>query len=96
MEAFLFGISKEDSKMNEDQLIGLVLEPKERDGFAALCKRYGIPLLYPRLFKGKPHHLWGISKRGVGLLGTEIMRRLPKICHGLAEAEEYLKNLANS
>ena len=82
--------------MNEDQMIGFVLEPNERNGFAALCKRYDIPILYPRLFKGKPHRLWGISKRGVGLLGTEVMRRLKKICHGLAEAEEYMKNLANS
>ena len=75
-------------------LVGLVIADNEKDKLLKLCEEYDIPILYPSLFKDTAnYHLWGISGDGVGLLGVEVIRRLPKIIHGVDELEIYLDSL---
>lgn len=64
---------------------------KERNALYEFCKDSNIPILYLELFKErKIQHLWGVSKSGVGLVGTIIARNISKehICHSV----EALKN----
>ena len=61
-----------------------------------ICVKYNIPITYPDLFSDDTHYyLWGISKKGIGLVGTIIMNYLSynsgTIFHTLDELEEYLK-----
>ena len=75
-------------------LVGLVIADNEKDKLLKLCEEYDIPILYPSLFKDTAnYHLWGISGDGVGLLGVEVIRRLPKIIHGVDELREFTKML---
>lgn len=83
----------------ENIICGLIISHKSEVGrLMELCVRHNIPLTYPNLFtkKEKLHHLWMISFSGVGLIGTCIMFHFKndgfKICHGVAELEQYLKN----
>ncbi len=75
----------------KQQLIGLVIEAGEKNKLRDICLKYGIPVAFPEVFEdGKFHPMWGLSEDGIGLLGTEVMRRLPKVLHGVDELIEYL------
>lgn len=83
----------------ENKIFGLIISHKsEVRELKELCIRRNIPLTYPNLFskKEKLHHLWMVSSSGVGLVGTCIMFHFKKdgikICHGVAELEQYLEN----
>ena len=52
----------------------LVLKEGEKGRLYEICIKYGIPITYPSLFEDDTHYyLWGISKNGIGLIGTIIM-----------------------
>ena len=77
-------------------LCGLVLHEGEKGRLYDICVKYNIPITYPDLFSDNTHYyLWGISKKGIGLVGTIIMNYLSynngTIFHTLDELEEYLK-----
>lgn len=77
-------------------LCGLVLHEGEKGRLYDICVKYNIPITYPDLFSDDTHYyLWGISKKGIGLVGTIIMNYLSynngTIFHTLDELEEYLK-----
>lgn len=97
MGAFLlYGINrwggKEKMEEQNKKIIGLVIEDGKKNKLYKLCKKYNVPLLYEELFKDENnYHLWGISKNGIALLGTEVMRRLDFVIHNLDEFETYLK-----
>ena len=78
--------------MKNETHVGVVLDVNEIQGLKALCQEFGVPILYPKAFEGNPHCLWGISQNGVGLLGTEVMRRTTHILHGLSEVRNYLSS----
>lgn len=77
-------------------LKGLVLKEGEKSILYDICIKYGVPIIYPSLFEDDIHHsLWGISEKGIGLVGTIIMNYLSEnngtIFHSLEELEDYLK-----
>ena len=77
-------------------LCGLVLKEGEKGKLYEICIKYGVPITYPSLFADNHHYyLWGLSKTGIGLVGTIIMNYLSQnngiIFHSLDELEEYLK-----
>lgn len=77
-------------------LCGLFLKKGEKSRLYEICIKYGIPISYPSLFAVDTHYyLWGISKKGIGLVGTVIMNYLSEnngtIFQSLDELEEYLK-----
>lgn len=78
-------------EINLNDLYVVVISSKEeRDELKAICVKHNIPLLYPELFEEEEiHHLWGISKSGVGLVGTVVARYTPKknIFHSIKEME---------
>lgn len=81
-------------------LCGLVLKQGEKGRLYEICIKYGIPINYPSLFEDDVnYYLWGVSKNGIGLIGTIIMNYLSenngKIFHNLEELEEYLKKISN-
>ena len=79
---------------NDKGLIGLVLEPRAKGRLLDLCIHYHIPITYPKLFKSKKHYfLWGLSKDGIGLIGTLAISKLPIVLHGVDELESYLESL---
>lgn len=85
-------------KKLEDELCGLVLKEGEKKRLYEICIKYGVPIKYPNLFIDDTHYyLWGISKNGIGLVGTVIMHYLNenngKIFNSLDELEEYLKGV---
>ncbi len=88
-------LHKEENKMQKE-IIGLVLKSGEREEVKRLfeiCHEFNIPILYDELLDdGCIHYLWGFNDDGVGLLGTEVMRRLKTILHGLDEFYAYLDN----
>ena len=77
------------------RLCGLYLEKGEKGRLYEICIKYNIPITYPSLFSDDTHYyLWGISKKGIGLIGTIIMNYLEDngtIFQSLDELEEYLK-----
>lgn len=80
-----------------NELCGLVIGSNQKQQLKELCIRYNILLTYPELFDDEDEYcLWGISKNGVGLIGTVIMRHLCKsnktIFHGLDELEQALQD----
>ena len=84
------------NKKLEDELYGLVLKKGEKRKLYELFIKYNIQITYPNLFNNDTHYyLWGISKNGIGLVGTIIMNYLSEnngtIFHSLEELEEYLK-----
>ena len=92
-----FMIEKEtfmSKEINSNDLYVVVISSKEeRDELKAICVKLNIPIIYPELFEEEEiHHLWGISKSGVALVGTIIARNTPKdhIIHSLKELESYL------
>ena len=47
---------------------------KRKSRLYEICIKYGIPITYPSLFEDDTlYYLWGISKNGIGLIGTIIM-----------------------
>lgn len=82
----------------EEELCGLVLKEGEKSKLYDICIKYGVPIKYLSLFENETHfYLWGISKNGIGLVGTVIMHYLNenngKIFNSLDELEEYLKGV---
>lgn len=85
-----------EARKVEKSLCGLVLHEGEKGRLYDICVKYNIPITYPDLFSDNTHYyLWGISKKGIGLVGTIIMNYLSynngTIFHTLDELEEYLK-----
>ena len=83
-------------KKLEAELCGLVLKEGEKNRLHETCIKYDIPITYPELFEDNTHYsLWGISKTGIGLVGTIIMNYLSQnkgiIFHSLNELESHLK-----
>ena len=77
-------------------LCGLYLKEGEKSRLYDICLKHEIPITYPSLFVDNKHYyLWGISKKGIGLIGTIIMRGLEEnngiIFQTLEQLEEYLK-----
>ena len=77
-------------------LCGLFLKEGEKSRLYDICIKYGVPITYPCLFENDKHYyLWGISKKGVGHVGTVIMNYLSQnngtIFQSLDELEDYLK-----
>lgn len=77
-------------------LCGVVLKKGEKRRLYEICIKYSISITYPNLFEDSiDYYLWGISKTGVGLIGTNIMNYLEdnngKTFRNLDELEEYLK-----
>ena len=77
-------------------LCGLFLKKGEKGKLYDICIKYGIPITYPCLFENDTHYyLWGVSKTGIGLIGTVIMNYLSQnngtIFQSLDELEDYLK-----
>lgn len=55
--------------MEQDELVGIVIDENEKQGLYELCVEYGIPVHYPWVFKDrKPHYMWEMTKSGIGLL----------------------------
>lgn len=78
------------------RMCGLVLTEGEKSKLYDICIKYNIPITYPSLFADDTHYnLWGISKNGIGLVGTIVMNGLKAnngiIFESLDELEEYLK-----
>ena len=89
-------LEKFEASKVEKSLCGLVLHEGEKGRLYDICVKYNIPITYPDLFSDDTHYyLWGISKKGIGLVGTIIMNYLSynngTIFHTLDELEEYLK-----
>ena len=89
-------LDKFEASKVEKSLCGLVLHEGEKGRLYDICVKYNIPITYPDLFSDDTHYyLWGISKKGIGLVGTIIMNYLSynsgTIFHTLDELEEYLK-----
>lgn len=85
-------------KKPEEEIKGLVLKKGEKKILLDICIKYGVTITYPSLFTDDNHYpLWGISKNGIGLVGTIIMNHLEQnegtIFHTLDEFEEYLKGI---
>ena len=83
-------------KKLEEMLCGLCLRKGEKSRLFEICVKYGVPITYPNLFNDDTHYpLWGVSKKGIGLVGTVIMNYLSQnigtIFESLDELEEYLK-----
>ena len=77
-------------------LKGLVLKEGEKTKLYDICIKYNVPITYPSLFEDDVHHsLWGISEKGIGLIGTIIMNYLSEndgtIFQSLDELEDYIK-----
>lgn len=86
---------------NVKGLCGLFLKEGEKERLYKICIKYGIPISYPSLFiDNKHYYLWGISDKGIGLIGTIIMNYLSEnngtIFQSLDELEEYLKKKRDS
>jgi len=86
----------EELRKKKLKLCGLYLKKGDKKRLYEICIKYGIPITYPSLFEDDTHYyLWGISKTGVGLVGTIIMNYLSEnngsIFQSLEEVEEYLK-----
>ena len=82
-------MSIQERKQN-DHYVVVISSREERDQLKALCIKHNISLTYPELFKEKKiQPLWGISKSGVGLVGTIIARNTPKdhIFHSIDELD---------
>ena len=81
-----------------NKLCGLVLHDiKDKNELFKLCLKYKIPITYPEVFiDDKIYYLWGISKDGVGLIGTIIMNCLEKsgdtIFTSINDLKEYLES----
>lgn len=85
-----------ESNVVSKSLCGLYLKKGEKSKLYNLCIKYGIPITYPSLFDDNTHYyLWGISKKGIGLISTVIMNYLSvnngSIFYSLDNLEEYLK-----
>lgn len=83
---------------HDDLYVVIISTKEERNQLYDLCVKYNIPILYPELFKEKKvHHLWGISKSGVGLVGTVIARNTDKdkIFHSIHSLEEQIQKVGN-
>lgn len=81
---------------HDDLYVVIISAKEERSQLYDLCVKYNIPILYPELFKEKKvQNLWGISKTGVGLVGTAIARSVPnnRIIHSINELQNILNNL---
>lgn len=79
-------------KKENDELIGLVLEENEKSELYKLCKQYKIQVPYKSLFQDDVnYHLWGFSKKGIGLVGTLLIRNLKTVLHGVDEFKTYLE-----
>ena len=77
-------------------LCGLYLKKGEKSKLYNLCIKYDIPIAYPSLFNDDTHYyLWGISKKGIGLITIVVMNYLSAnngiIFQSLDELEDYLK-----
>jgi len=84
---------------HDDLYVVIISTKKERNQLYDLCVKYNIPILYPKLFiEKKVHNLWGISKTGVGLVGTVIARSTDKdkIFHSIISLENSVKNYFKS
>ena len=87
----------QDNK-HDDLYVVIISTKKERNQLYDLCVKYNIPILYPLLFKEKKvHNLWGISKTGIGLVGTVIARNTDKekIFHSIHALEEQIQKVGN-
>lgn len=89
-------VEKFEASKVEKSLCGLVLHEGEKGRLYDICVKYNIQITYPDLFSDDTHYyLWGISKKGIVLVGTIIMNYLSynngTIFHTLDELEEYLK-----
>lgn len=78
------------------RMCGLVLAEGEKSRLYDICIKYEISITYPSLFADDKHYyLWGISKNGIGLVGTMVMNGLKanngRIFESLDELEDYLK-----
>lgn len=79
---------------NEKLYVAIISSKKEKDELFKLCKKYNVPIQYPELFRDKKvYPLWGISKSGVGLVGT-IIARFTKKDHILHTTKEIKKIFA--
>lgn len=85
------------TKLNDDLYVVVISSLEEQNQLHNLCVSRNIPILYPDLFKEDVHHIWGISRTGVGLAGTVIARYTPKnhILHSIDELTRYLDSLYN-
>lgn len=80
----------------KNDLVGLVIDKGDEAELLRICKRYAIDTPYPGIFEdGKYHPMWALNAKGIGLAGTEVMRRLRKVLHGLGELADYLSSLGN-
>ena len=79
--------------LQNDLYVVVISSKEERDELKKLCVKHNIPILYPELFKEEEiHHLWGISRSGVALVGTQIARHTPKdhIIYNVKELDNLL------
>ena len=86
---------EEISQNNIRNLCGLYLEKGEKNRLYNICIKYGIHIMYPRLFEDDTHYyLWGIGRKGIGLISTVIMNYLSNkdgiIFQSLDDLEQYL------
>ena len=73
-------VEKFEASKVEKSLRGLVLHEGEKGRLYDICVKYNIPITYPDLFSDNTHYyLWGISKKGIGLVGTIIMNYLRQL-----------------
>lgn len=81
--------------LNGEDFFGIVISnAEEQKKLADICKRYGIKFVSSDLETEKTlHHLWGLSNKTIGLVGTVIMSTLPqeRIIRGVEEFENVLK-----
>ena len=77
--------------MNEQpKILGIVIDPKEKEKLKELALKYSLQFEESLFEDNLPHSLWGLCENRLALLGTEVMRRLPKIIHGTEQLSRYL------
>ena len=77
----------------DDLYVVIISSFFERSKLHELCVTKNIPILYEEIFTSKDlSHLYGISSKGVGLVGTLIARHTPKdhVFHSVDELSNSL------
>ena len=84
-------------KLKKDDLfIVIISSKKERKNLYDYCLSHNIPILYKEIFTSrKLNRLYGISRSGVGLVGTIIARNTPKD-NVFSSLEQFTKWVASN
>jgi len=84
-------------EISKDYLVGVVVDEGEIEELRNICRLYCIKV-NERLFEdGAVHYLWALGgdefggmARNLGLVGTQVMRNLKTVLHGIEELKDYM------